>query len=690
MRRPVHRLPQVQLLRKGHGAVLRLFAHGVLEGIHVQARRRAGGKAAAGDIGALRLGRVIVHVVVAIDLRTGTVSPHADSIAAVGLIAGVVVPAAARHRGVIARHAADIITVGGDRAVEAAVFKLGRIVKLARDTGHIVSRAAVHRAGHDQIAHRAAEVAEQALMSVVSLDVKAADGIALAVQRACEGHLIAAADRRPVRRRNAVRLVSAVAEGGQVDVVPQHDRLSGEALRLRVHQLGKVRQLTGVPDGKGLFRLVLLVPLGGIEIVVAGVIDGHDPARVLQADRRALRADLGPLTHLAEAVGEPFAGQRDRFLRHDAGLEGFAVQQHLCRGGIQQRLQGEKSLIFVQKLGVARAAILPRNVILLQRGIQLLHDSRHKVFRHIGALIIALHIVVAICGGAAAHAQLACGVIRAEIPAVDGVAVADHAAIAVGVVSRCILLCRHRAVKAAVLHRAGIVADHTADEAGVLVFRVDDGYAAADDQVLHRTALHTTKQALIQLVFRGGPLTRQADIQTADRVAAAVKHTLEGMARIADRRPADGGILIDRIAELGQVDVLLQLHGLAIEVIPPVDRLCQPRQLLRPRDFVDARVLRVLLNLVGRPIRIARRRTRRSLRRGQRQSCFFRFDAADGRCHRRVLVIDVGVHFRGKGRGGHQRQREHQAHQQAHDAPGHVACPFLHVICLLSLLNVSM
>ena len=46
-------------------------------------------------------------------------------------------------------------------------------------------------------------------------------------------------------------------------------------------------------------------------------------------------------------------------------------------------------------------------------------------------------------------------------------------------------------------------------------------------------------------------------------------------------------------------------------------------------------------------------------------------------------------HLRGKGRGGHQRQREHHAHQQAHDAPGHTACPFLHVICLLSLLNVS-
>ena len=46
-------------------------------------------------------------------------------------------------------------------------------------------------------------------------------------------------------------------------------------------------------------------------------------------------------------------------------------------------------------------------------------------------------------------------------------------------------------------------------------------------------------------------------------------------------------------------------------------------------------------------------------------------------------------HLRGKGRGSHQRQREHHAHQQAHDAPGHTACPFLHVICLLSLLNVS-
>ena len=45
--------------------------------------------------------------------------------------------------------------------------------------------------------------------------------------------------------------------------------------------------------------------------------------------------------------------------------------------------------------------------------------------------------------------------------------------------------------------------------------------------------------------------------------------------------------------------------------------------------------------------------------------------------------------LRGKGRGCHQREREHQAHQQAHDAPGHTACPFLHVICLLSLLNVS-
>ena len=46
-------------------------------------------------------------------------------------------------------------------------------------------------------------------------------------------------------------------------------------------------------------------------------------------------------------------------------------------------------------------------------------------------------------------------------------------------------------------------------------------------------------------------------------------------------------------------------------------------------------------------------------------------------------------HLRGKGRGSHQRQREYHAHQQAHDAPGQIACPFLHVICLLSLLNVS-
>ena len=38
-------------------------------------------------------------------------------------------------------------------------------------------------------------------------------------------------------------------------------------------------------------------------------------------------------------------------------------------------------------------------------------------------------------------------------------------------------------------------------------------------------------------------------------------------------------------------------------------------------------------------------------------------------------------HLRGKRRGGHQRQRERHAHQQAHHAPGHVACPFLHVIC---------
>ena len=46
-------------------------------------------------------------------------------------------------------------------------------------------------------------------------------------------------------------------------------------------------------------------------------------------------------------------------------------------------------------------------------------------------------------------------------------------------------------------------------------------------------------------------------------------------------------------------------------------------------------------------------------------------------------------HLRGERRRRHQRQREHQAHQQAHHAPGHSACPFLHVICLLSLLNVS-
>ena len=38
-------------------------------------------------------------------------------------------------------------------------------------------------------------------------------------------------------------------------------------------------------------------------------------------------------------------------------------------------------------------------------------------------------------------------------------------------------------------------------------------------------------------------------------------------------------------------------------------------------------------------------------------------------------------HLRGKGRGSHQRQREHHAHQQAHHAPGQIACPFLHVIC---------
>ena len=39
----------------------------------------------------------------------------------------------------------------------------------------------------------------------------------------------------------------------------------------------------------------------------------------------------------------------------------------------------------------------------------------------------------------------------------------------------------------------------------------------------------------------------------------------------------------------------------------------------------------------------------------------------------------VVYHLRGKRRGGHQRQREHYAHQQAHDAPGQIACPFLHV-----------
>ena len=38
-------------------------------------------------------------------------------------------------------------------------------------------------------------------------------------------------------------------------------------------------------------------------------------------------------------------------------------------------------------------------------------------------------------------------------------------------------------------------------------------------------------------------------------------------------------------------------------------------------------------------------------------------------------------HLRGKGRGCHQRERKHHAHQQAHDAPRHIACPFLHVIC---------
>ena len=59
---------------------------------------------------------------------------------------------------------------------------------------------------------------------------------------------------------------------------------------------------------------------------------------------------------------------------------------------------------------------------------------------------------------------------------------------------------------------------------------------------------------------------------------------------------------------------------------------------------------------------------------------------AGGGISRVRIALDDGraaavYHFRGKRRGGHQRQREHQAHQQAHDAPGHTACPFLHVIC---------
>ena len=45
-----------------------------------------------------------------------------------------------------------------------------------------------------------------------------------------------------------------------------------------------------------------------------------------------------------------------------------------------------------------------------------------------------------------------------------------------------------------------------------------------------------------------------------------------------------------------------------------------------------------------------------------------------------LLLLAVVRHVTlGKRRGGHQRQREHYAHQQAHDTAGHFACPFLHV-----------
>ena len=50
------------------------------------------------------------------------------------------------------------------------------------------------------------------------------------------------------------------------------------------------------------------------------------------------------------------------------------------------------------------------------------------------------------------------------------------------------------------------------------------------------------------------------------------------------------------------------------------------------------------------------------------------------RRHLLLLLLAVVRHVTlGKRRGSHQRQREHHAHQQAHDAPGHSACPFLHV-----------
>ena len=322
---------------------------------------------------------------------------------------------------------------------------------------------------------------------------------------------------------------------------------------------------------------------------------------------------------------------------------------------------------------------------------------------HCDPSLLCVHVRVAVCGHTAAHAP-AVLLIRTSIviPAINGISAADHPA------NTCPTL--DYTVKATVLNCTAIVVCHDTTNCGVIrhinIAVYDEVF---DDRF--RTIYRPEQPHIVGVVA--------ADLQAGYNVAIAIKCTLKALAILpevhADRRP----LLLTKI------DVCRQHYSLSGKDILVVYLRRQPCQLRAGADLIDS--LSVGNNFLrGRAVP----RIGSSVQRYAQQGILL--DIIDGViiciffvCNHFVILAGVlilirlggllalavlvlavsalgvlaGVsvswvrvalddgraaaihHLRGKGRGGHQRQREHHAHQQAHDAPGHTACPFLHVIC---------